>query len=90
MISEHSVGKRTQRVTARCGRKHGVAFCWVQIIHAMIINVTRTCAARNEVQVLHMIGTEEVPTFWDLGLPEKWYICTHTTVLNSCIFHLHC
>ncbi len=69
MISEHFVGNRTQGVTARCGRKHGRAFCWVQIIHAKIINVSTTCAARNK--VLHMIGTEEVRKFWDLGLPEK-------------------
>ena len=71
MISEHFVGKRTQQVTARCGRKHGVAFCWVQVVHAKIIYVTTTCAARNEVQVLGMVGTEKVPTFWDLGLHEK-------------------
>jgi hypothetical protein len=71
MISEHFVGNRTQWVTARCGRKHGCAFGWVQIIHVKIINVATTCAARNKVQVLRRIGTEEVPTFWDLGLPEK-------------------
>ncbi len=71
MISEHFVGNRTQRVTAGCGRKHGGAFCWVQIIHPKICYVTTTCAARNEVQVLRMIGTEQVPTFWDLGLHEK-------------------
>ena len=71
MISEHSVGKRTQRVTARCGRKHGRAFCWVQIIHAKIIYIATTCAARNKVQVLRVIGTEEVLKFWDSGLPEK-------------------
>ena len=71
MISEHFVGNRTQWVTARCGRKHGGAFCWVQIVHAKINYVTTTCAARNEVQVLQMIGTEQVPTFWDLGLHEK-------------------
>jgi hypothetical protein len=71
MIPEHFVGNRTQRVTARRGRKHGGAFCWVQIVHAKIIYVTMTCAARNKVQVLCMIGTEQVPTFWDLGLHEK-------------------
>ena len=43
---------------ARCGRKHGCAFCWVQIVHAKIINVATTCAARNKVQVLRIIGTE--------------------------------
>jgi hypothetical protein len=71
MISEHFVGHRRQRVMARCERKHGRAFCWVQIVHAKINYVTTTCAARNKVQVLHMIGTEEVPRFWDLGLHEK-------------------
>jgi hypothetical protein len=71
MISEHFVGNRTQQVMARCGRKHGGAFCWVQIIHAKIIDVTTTCAARNEVQVLHMIGTEEGLMLWDSGLSEK-------------------
>ena len=71
MISEHFVGKRTQWVMARCERKHGGAFFWVQLVHAKIINVTTTCAARNKVQVLRMIGTEGVLTFWDLGLHEK-------------------
>jgi hypothetical protein len=51
--------------------KHGGAFCWVQIIHAKIINVAATCAARNNEQVLRMIGNEEVLTFWDSGWPEK-------------------
>jgi hypothetical protein len=34
MITEHFMGNRTQWVTARCGRKYGGAFCWVQIVHA--------------------------------------------------------
>ena len=71
MICEHFAGNRTQRVTARCGRKHGDAFCWVQIVYAKISYVTTTCAAWNEVQVLCMKGTEQVPMFWDLGLHEK-------------------
>ena len=65
------MGNRTQGVTVKCGRKHGGAFCWVQIIHAKTINVATPYAARNKEQVLHMIGTEEVLTFWDSGLPEK-------------------
>ena len=68
MISEHFVGNRTQWVTARCGRKHGGAFCWVQILHAKIIYVTTTCAARKKVQVLRMRGTEEVPSFFGFGI----------------------
>jgi hypothetical protein len=71
MVSEQFVGNRAQGITARCGRKHGGAFCWVQIVHAKICEVTTTCAARSEVQVLRMIGTEKVPTFWDLRLLEK-------------------
>ena len=71
MISEHFVGNRTQQVKARCGKKHGGVFCWVRIVHAKINYVTTTCAARNEVQVQRMIGTEEVLTFWDLGLHEE-------------------
>jgi hypothetical protein len=56
---------------ARYGRKHGGVFCWIQIPQAKICYVTTTCAARNDVQVLHMIGSEQVPTFWDLGLNEQ-------------------
>jgi hypothetical protein len=70
MNSEHFVGNRTQQVTS-CGRKHGGAFCSVQIVHAKINYITTTCAVRNKVQVLRMIGTEQVPMFWDLGLHEK-------------------
>jgi hypothetical protein len=70
MISEHFVGNRTQRATARCGRNGG-EFCLVQIVNAKINFITTTCAARNKVQVLHLIGTGQVPTFWDLGLHEK-------------------
>ena len=71
MISEHFVGNRAQWVAARCARKHGGAFCSVQIVHAKINYITTTCAVRNKVQVLRMIGTEQVPMFWDLGLHEK-------------------
>jgi hypothetical protein len=60
MISELFVGNMTQQVTARCGRKHCGAFCWVQIVHAKILYITTTCAARDKVLVLRMIGTEEV------------------------------
>ncbi len=39
--------------------------------------VTTTCAARNQVQVLHMIGTVQVPpTFWDCTKSKKLYYST--------------